>query len=76
MPRNFDGRYELFFPVNDPAARGMVLSELRLQLGDDVNAFDLREDGSENALWGGASSCQTPDDHRRHVRIRPAHPER
>jgi len=66
MPRNFDGRYELFFPVTDPAARRMVLSELRAQLADDVNAFDLREDGNEKPLWGGTRSCQVADDHRRH----------
>jgi polyphosphate kinase len=66
MPRNFDGRYELFFPVTDPAARRMVLSELRSQLADDVNAFELLEDGNEEPLWGGSHSCQVPDDHRRH----------
>jgi polyphosphate kinase len=72
MPRNFEGRYELFFPVTDPMARRMVLSELRTQLADDVNAFELREDGVEKALWGGKSSCQAPDDHRRHGRRRPS----
>jgi polyphosphate kinase len=72
MPRNFEGRYELFFPVTDPMARRAVLSELRSQLADDVNAFELPEDGSENVLWGGSSSCQLPDDHRRHGRRRPA----
>jgi polyphosphate kinase len=68
MPRNFDGRYELFFPVLDPAARDLVLSELRAQLADDVNAFDLLPDGSEVARWGGKRSAQVPDDHRRHHR--------
>jgi polyphosphate kinase len=76
MPRNFEGRYELFFPVTDPMARRTVLSELRSQLTDDVNAFELLEDGSENVLWGGSSSCQLPDDHRRHGRRRPATTER
>jgi polyphosphate kinase len=71
MPRNFEGRYELFFPVTDPMARRMVLSELRSQLADDANAFELLEDGNENVMWGGSSSCQTPDDHRRHGRNRP-----
>jgi polyphosphate kinase len=72
MPRNFEGRYELFFPVTDPMARRMVLSELRSQLVDDVNAFELREDGVEKALWSGKSSCQAPDDHRRHGGPRPS----
>jgi polyphosphate kinase len=76
MPRNFEGRYELFFPVTDPMARRAVLSELRSQLADDVNAFELPEDGSQNVLWGGSSSCQLPDDHRRHGRRRPAPTER
>ena len=71
MPRNFEGRYELFFPVTDPVARGMVLSELRAQLADDVNAFELLEDGHEAAMWGGAANCQTPDHHRRHRASRP-----
>jgi polyphosphate kinase len=71
MPRNFEGRYELFFPVTDPMARRMVLSELRSQIADDANAFQLLEDGNENVMWGGSSSCQTPDDHRRHGRNRP-----
>jgi polyphosphate kinase len=69
MPRNFDRRYEIFFPVKDPAARSMVLSELRSQVADDVNAFDLLDDGSEEARWGGESDAQRPDDHRRHRRV-------
>ena len=76
MPRNFEGRYELFFPVTDPVARGMVLSELRAQLADDVNAFELLEDGHETAMWGGAASCQTPDHHRRHRASRTVPTER
>jgi polyphosphate kinase len=71
MPRNFEGRYELFFPVTDPMARRMVLSELRSQIADDANAFEMLEDGNEKVMWGGSSSCQTPDDHRRHGRNRP-----
>jgi len=76
MPRNFEGRYELFFPVTDPVARGMVLSELRAQLADDVNAFELLEDGHETAMWGGAANCQTPDHHRRHRASRTVPAER
>jgi polyphosphate kinase len=68
MPRNFDRRYELFFPVKDPAARKMVLSELRAQVADDVNSFLLLDDGSEDARWGGSEDAQRADDHRRHRR--------
>ena len=52
MPRNFDRRYEIFFPVKDPPARRMVLSELRSQVADDVNSFDLLDDGSEDGALG------------------------
>jgi polyphosphate kinase len=66
MPRNFDRRFELFFPVREPNARRMVLSELRAQAADDVNSFDLLDDGTEEARWGGEHDAQRPDDHRRH----------
>jgi polyphosphate kinase len=68
MPRNFDRRYELFFPVKEPNARRMVLSELRTQVADDVNSFDLLDDGTEEARWGGEHDAQRADDHRRHHR--------
>jgi polyphosphate kinase len=65
MPRNFDVRYELFFPVNDPDAKRRVLAELGAQLADDVNAFDLASDGSQAPSWGGRVNAQEPDAHRR-----------
>jgi polyphosphate kinase len=65
MPRNFDGRYELFFPVNDPDAKRRVLAELAAQLADDANAFDLASDGSQVPRWGGRLNAQEPDAHRR-----------
>ncbi|MGA8890898.1 MAG: polyphosphate kinase [Anaeromyxobacteraceae bacterium] len=68
MPRNIDRRYELFFPVNDPAARRMVLSELQAQVEDDVNSFHLHADGTEEPAWGGTHDAQRADDHRRHRR--------
>ncbi len=68
MPRNFDRRYEIFFPVKAPAARDMVLSELRSQVADDVNAFELNDDGSETARGGGDLNAQRADDHRRNRR--------
>ena len=65
MPRNFERRYELMFPVEDAKAKRMVLQELRSQLRDDVNAYELRADGSEEPCWGGSYSCQRVDG--RHV---------
>jgi polyphosphate kinase len=70
MPRNFDRRYELWFPVVDPAAKGAVLSELHAQLRDDVNAYGLGTDGSQRPRWGGRANAQRPDGHRRTARAR------
>jgi len=64
MPRNFDSRYELFFPVRDRRAKASVLAELHAQLLDDVNAFELSDDGGQQANWGGKLNSQRPDGHR------------
>jgi len=64
MPRNFDRRYELFFPVNDARAKRTVLAELRAQVADDVNAFSLLPGGVEKPLWGGTVDAQRPNTHR------------
>jgi polyphosphate kinase len=61
MPRNFDRRYELLFPVRDARAREAVLAELRAQLVDDVNAFELEEDGAQRARWNGSANAQRID---------------
>jgi len=58
MPRNFDTRFELVFPILDPAAREIVLTLLEQQLRDDRNAFILQADGSERVLWGGRHDAQ------------------
>jgi polyphosphate kinase len=58
MPRNFDRRIELMFPVEEPGARELVLRELRAQVQDDVNAFDLSASGTETPRWGGVHDCQ------------------
>ncbi|HTP50732.1 MAG TPA: polyphosphate kinase [Anaeromyxobacteraceae bacterium] len=68
MPRNFDRRYELFFPVTDSHAKRAVLAELRAQIADDVNAFDLLPGGTEKVQWGGAINAQRADDHRSALR--------
>jgi polyphosphate kinase len=73
MPRNFDRRYELFYPILDPRARATVLAELESQLGDDVNAWDLRTDGTQVPVWGGRRDAQRSDDHRREMNAAPAH---
>ena len=64
MPRNFDRRYELFFPVRDPRAKAAVLAELRAQLADDMNAFELLENGGQREVWGGKLNSQRADGHR------------
>lgn len=58
MPRNFDRRLELMFPVEEPQARELVLRELRSQVQDDVNAFELDASGAETPRWGGVHDCQ------------------
>jgi polyphosphate kinase len=63
MPRNFERRYELIFPVLDPEARRAVLEVLQAQLQDDVNAFELRADGAQEPRWGGSHDCQRPERH-------------
>lgn len=57
MPRNFDRRYELFFPVLDEEARKGVLRVLKRQLKDERNAFLLSPEG-EVRLWGGRENAQ------------------
>lgn len=71
MPRNFDRRYELFFPVLDAHARASVLAELRAQLADDVNAWELRADGTQAPTWGGTRDAQRADEHLRELRAAP-----
>ena len=58
MPRNFERRLELVFPVLRKKTRSKVLRLLRTQLADDRNAFVLNADGTEDALWGGSKDSQ------------------
>ncbi len=58
MPRNFERRLELVFPVLRKKTRSKVLRLLRTQLQDDCNAFVLNADGTEDALWGGTKNSQ------------------
>jgi polyphosphate kinase len=59
MPRNFERRYEIMFPVEDARAKRAILQELTSQLRDDVNAYELRADGTEEPRWGGSYDCQS-----------------
>jgi len=58
MPRSFERRYELMFPVENPTTKDLILRELRAQLRDDVNSYELRADGTETPHWGGTHDCQ------------------
>ncbi len=59
MPRNFQNRFELLFPVLDKEAKGKVLKVLKRQLKDDRNTFLLSPEG-ETPLWGGKHDAQRP----------------
>ncbi|WP_018111858.1 phospholipase D-like domain-containing protein [Thermus igniterrae] len=59
MPRNFQNRFELLFPVLDKEAKRKVLKVLKRQVGDDRNAFLLTPEG-EVRLWGGKHDAQRP----------------
>lgn len=52
MPRNFQSRFELLFPVLDKEAKKKVLRVLKRQIRDDRNSFLLTPKG-EKVLWGG-----------------------
>jgi polyphosphate kinase len=58
MPRNFEKRLELVFPILDKSVRTRVLKLLRAQLEDDANAFVLDSSGNEKPLWGGNKDSQ------------------
>ncbi len=58
MPRNFQNRFELLFPVLERKARRKVLKILKGQLADDRNSFLLTP--QEKRLWGGKRDAQRP----------------
>ena len=59
MPRNFDDRIELLFPLRDLTSQNKVLRILRAQLTDDANSFDLLATGEHIPVWGGVHSGQS-----------------
>ena len=46
------------FPVENPTTKDLILRELRAQLRDDVNSYELRADGTETPHWSGSHDCQ------------------
>lgn len=61
MPRNIDNRYELLFPILQPAAKKQLLRLLKQQLRDDCNTFVLHPNGQQENLWGGQHNAQQAD---------------
>jgi len=59
MPRNFQNRFELLFPVLDREGRGKVLKALKRQLKDDRNRFLLTPQG-EKWVWEGKRDVHRP----------------
>jgi len=61
MPRNFDRRVELTFPIVDRALRDAILQILQITLGDTAASWELRADGSwqPRGLPNGFSSQQS-----------------
>ena len=58
MPRNFEERIELIFPVLDPDIARRIVDLLLGQMEDDVNAFVMLPDGSHAPRWGGEQNAQ------------------
>jgi polyphosphate kinase len=57
MPRNFDGRFELMFPILSKRGKRKVLGILEAQLLDDRNAYRLMPKG-QKPRWGGKHDGQ------------------
>ena len=57
MPRNFDGRFELMFPILSKRGKRKVLGILEAQLLDDRNAYRLTPKG-QKPRWGGKHDGQ------------------
>ncbi len=58
MPRNFEERIELIFPVLDAAIAERIVDLLLGQMADDVNAFTMLPDGTHEPRWGGEHNAQ------------------
>ena len=58
MPRNFEERIELIFPVLDADIAKRIVDLLLGQMEDDVNAFAMLPDGGHEPRWGGERNAQ------------------
>ena len=54
MPRNFFRRVEIAFPVLGAPLRARIFGDLETYLADNVNAWDLRPDGSYQRVQPGS----------------------
>ncbi|MBA3563523.1 MAG: RNA degradosome polyphosphate kinase, partial [Gammaproteobacteria bacterium] len=58
MDRNFFGRIELGFPIEDPEHRERILADLETYLADNTQSWDLEPDGSyRRCTPGDAAPC-------------------
>jgi len=58
MPRNFDARVELLFPIYDKVIKDRIVNLLRRQLKDDRNGFLLLPDSTHKTQWSGRVDSQ------------------
>jgi polyphosphate kinase len=78
MHRNLDRRVEACAQVNDPVSRDRICTILDLSLAEDIARWELRADGSWNALTSVSTGRKMRDlqDVLIHERLTasPAHP--
>jgi polyphosphate kinase len=60
MERNFFRRIELMFPISDPALKARVMADLDTYLADNVQAWELRNDGTYEQSSPPADRDATP----------------
>jgi polyphosphate kinase len=61
MVRSFDKRIESLFRLVDPGIRQQAMLVLDYNLRDNVNAYNLREDGTYVKCTGSMDECETPE---------------
>eukprot|EP01097_Dermamoeba_algensis_P006998 TRINITY_DN4381_c0_g1_i4.p1 TRINITY_DN4381_c0_g1~~TRINITY_DN4381_c0_g1_i4.p1 ORF type:complete len:641 (-),score=106.98 TRINITY_DN4381_c0_g1_i4:267-2189(-) len=59
MPRSFEKRFELIFPIYDNSIKKRILDLLFKQARDDRNGFDLLPDGTHHTRWSGRFDAQS-----------------
>jgi polyphosphate kinase len=60
MERNFFRRIELMFPILDPVLKARVMADLDVYLADNVQAWELRNDGSYDQVRATEERDSTP----------------